>query len=231
MYMPPQSQNLLIMFIKAPHPGAVKTRLQTHLSPQQAALLYQALVEDQTEALISGDYDLVLFFSPVEEEPFISDWLGSGLRLQAQHGGDLGARMHNAFLWAFRQGYKRTALIGSDVPDINQELILHAFTVLGKKELVIGPSEDGGYYLIGLRRPCAALFENMTWSVDSVCEETLRRAGQARLTVGTLVEKRDIDSIEDVRQVWRMHRSGEIKLGKRTERILKIILGTSSLKP
>ncbi len=178
--------------------------------------------------MLPADDDAVLFFSPVAQEPFISDRLGSDLRLQGQSGNDLGARMHNAFSWTFRQGYKRAVLIGSDSPNIDQKLIPYAFAALEKKELVIGPSNDGGYYLIGLRRPRPELFENMTWSVDSVYRETLRRARAAKLAITTLAEKTDIDAIDDLRRVWRMHRAGEIRLGKRTKQILQIIFASKT---
>ena len=123
-------------------------------------------------------------------------------RLHVQSAGDLGARMAAAFEWAFDGGAARVVLIGTDTPDLSRGDVLHAFESLRTSDLVVGPSLDGGYYLIGLPRPIPALFERIPWSTPAVLGETLNRAESLGLRAAPLAVKADIDTLEDVRRNW-----------------------------
>ena len=193
----------LAVFLKAPRPGAVKTRLVPALGAEAAAGLYRALAEAVVAATRPdpGEYERLFFFTPGDARAEVEAWF-PGEALVAQDGQDLGARMSSAFDDAFRRGGDRVVLVGSDVPSLSREDVGFALSALEDHDLVLGPARDGGYYLIGLTRPRPALFENMAWGTGSVFAATMERAAALGLTVRVLQERRDIDTLEDVRAEW-----------------------------
>lgn len=197
------SDGALIVFLKHPEPGTVKTRLMPALGPEVAADLYRALSETVLETTVPGpgEYERLVFFAPPEAAEEVRAWL-PGVRLLPQVGGDLGARMSGAFDRAFARGAERVAIIGTDSPAVSRATILEALDALGSADVVLGPAEDGGYYLLGLRRPQPALFERMVWSTSSVLAETVARAEKEGLRVRLLSPLRDIDTPEDLRAEW-----------------------------
>jgi rSAM/selenodomain-associated transferase 1 len=195
--------DLLIVFVKAPRPGLVKTRLAAAIGAEHAAALYRAMAERvfrETDPA-SGTYARVVCYAPADGRSEVDAWL-PGERLHVQSAGDLGARMAAAFEWAFDGGAARVVLIGTDTPDVSRGDLLHAFEALRASDLVVGPSLDGGYYLIGLPRPIPALFERIPWSTPAVLGETLTRAESLGLRAAPLAVKADIDTLEDVRRNW-----------------------------
>lgn len=196
------SDNALVMFVKHPRPGAVKTRLAAAIGPQAAAELYRALAEHVLEATApAGEYERLVFFDPPEALADMRAWL-PGVRLLAQSGDDLGARMSDAFDRAFARGARRVAIVGTDAPGVSRETVTGALAALDAADLVIGPAEDGGYYLVALREPRPELFAGMAWSTPSVAGETRARAAAAGLTVRDLPRRRDVDTVEDLRAEW-----------------------------
>ncbi|MHB8522277.1 MAG: TIGR04282 family arsenosugar biosynthesis glycosyltransferase [Limisphaerales bacterium] len=188
--------------MKAPRPGEVKTRLAQTLGPSAACAAYRLLVQTLLGRLAELS-SVELRFTPADALAEIQPWLQPGWLAQAQEEGDLGARMQSAFSAAFRSGMHRVVIIGSDCPEITTADIDAAWTALLAHDLVLGPARDGGYWLIGLRRPRPALFHRMPWSTDQVLAETLRRAAAARLRVQLLRELTDVDSA----QQWQDFRS------------------------
>jgi hypothetical protein len=197
------SDRTLVVFVRYPRPGEVKTRLVPALGAEAAAKLYRAIAEQVLEATLPapGEYERLVFYDPPEAGEAMRQWLPSG-RLRRQAGGDLGERMAEAFTRAFRRGASRVALAGSDVPTLTRKDVASAFSRLDTADVVLGPSEDGGYYLVALRRAQPSLFEGVAWGTPSVLEETLARAGAAGLAVGRLGPRRDIDTVEDLRAEW-----------------------------
>jgi hypothetical protein len=124
------------------------------------------------------------------------------VRLLAQSGDDLGARMVDAFARAFARGARRVAIVGTDVPGVSSETVDEALTALDTADVVIGPAQDGGYYLLALRVPRPELFTGIAWSTPTVCGETLLRAAAFALAVRRLPSRRDIDTLEDLRLEW-----------------------------
>jgi rSAM/selenodomain-associated transferase 1 len=120
----------------------------------------------------------------------------------AQSGHDLGARMADAFARAFARGARRVAIVGTDVPGVSRATVREALSALEVADVVMGPADDGGYYLIGLRAPWPGLFAGIEWSTPSVREQTLARAAAAGLSVRELARLRDVDTLEDVRAEW-----------------------------
>ena len=194
---------VLAIFLKAPRRGAVKTRLIPALGAAAAARLYRALAEAVVAATRPGPdgYDRLFFFTPAEARAEMEAWF-PGQAWIAQEGADLGARMSSAFDVAFRRGAGRVAIVGSDVPGLSRDDVGLALASLADHDLVLGPARDGGYYLIGLRQRLPALFEGVAWGTGSVFAATLETAAALGLSVRVLEERRDIDTLEDVRAEW-----------------------------
>ena len=193
----------LIVFLKHPRPGGVKTRLVPALGAATAADLYRVLAEEVLRATIppKGEYETLVFFDPPEEAEAMRAWL-PGLRLRAQSDGDLGARMSVAFARAFERGAARVAIIGTDAVGVTGDVVAGALAALADADVVVGPAHDGGYYLLALRQPHPELFEGIAWSTATVLEETLRRAAAAGLRVHQRPPLRDVDTLEDLRAEW-----------------------------
>ena len=192
------------MFLKAPVPGRVKTRLMPRLEAEEAAALYRAMAEDLLERLDRlKTVDLLLWVTPAIKLESMRRWLGMHRRLESQRGSDLGARLTASFRTAFREGYERVVIVGSDVPQVTSKNVRTALSLLRKHDVVIGPSPDGGYYLIGLCKPRPELFTAMPWSTSRVLPETLRRFSRLGLTVGRLPRLADLDVPSDARRLWR----------------------------
>lgn len=199
-----RSRNVLIVFVKEPRPGAVKTRLLPALDPQSAAELYRALAEEEIRqtAPRAGEYARLFFFhAPPGSAEAMSSWL-PGETFLPQRDGDLGARMSAAFDETFRRGARRAAVIGTDVPWVHRGLVAEAFSALDAHDVVLGPTSDGGYYLLALARPQPALFQGIAWSTASVLTSTMDCAAALGLRVRLLPELPDIDTWDDVRAHW-----------------------------
>ncbi len=195
----------LVIFAKAPIPGHVKTRLCPPLTPDEAATLHGSFVLDtleRTKAAVGRlklSMDRYLACSPSTTHVFFKIMEErQGVKLIDQVGDDLGARMHQAVEAMFSRGYRRTLLLGTDVPTVPLEHFKQALTLLDSHELVLGPALDGGYYLIGMNRTIPELFTNMPWSTDQVLRLTQDRAAQLGLKTALLQPWRDVDTLADL---------------------------------
>ena len=197
------SRNRLIIFGRYPVPGRTKTRLIPALGPAGAADLQRRLTENILKTVRrsarSREIEVEICFAGGSKQK-MRQWLDSGEILSRQVSGNLGERMRAAFLDAFQRGADRVVLLGTDIPQIRTDHLEHAFDALAENDLVIGPSTDGGYWLIGLNRP-VDLFEGIKWSTDAVFGQTLALAKEQGLRVKTLSPLRDIDTAEDLKQV------------------------------
>lgn len=191
----------MLFFIKNPEKGKVKTRLASAVGGEMAVRLYKRFLLEMLSTLNKGTFLFYLCFYPADGLEGLRKWLGQDYLYMTQQGEDLGERMKNGFIEAFAMKFKRVVLIGSDIPDLPLEFIEEAFTSLQEKDVVIGPSLDGGYYLIGFKdkKFSARVFEGIHWSTESVFEKTLKVLKQEGLTVHTLQPLRDIDTFEDLR--------------------------------
>jgi len=181
----------------------VKSRLALHLGKERAAEIYRQLAEtvvaNLTPQASEHDYEINLSFAPESTAQQITAWFPQQHLFSPQQGSDLGERMSNAFLHAFADGHAKALLIGSDCPDISRTIINRGFMQLDTHDIVLGPAHDGGYYLIGLRRPEPELFSNMNWGTGCVLQQTLEKIDAANLTVALLPELHDIDRFEDLK--------------------------------
>ncbi len=190
----------LIVFTRLPSPGATKTRLIPAIGPLQAAELQRRMTERTiATARQLNDVCMEVRYAGGTELK-MRDWLGGGLMYRPQCGGDLGQRMECAFDDALDEGCERIVIVGSDCPALTSRRMGEAFDALSESDVVLGPSIDGGYYLIGLRRS-AALFEGVEWGTDSVLASTLKKAESLGLSVKQLGELADIDRPEDLAQL------------------------------
>ncbi len=199
------SDSALIIFAKAPIAGQVKTRLCPPLTPDEAASLHGSFVLDALERsktaiakhrlpldryLACAPSARHVFFQILEERHRVT--------LLDQVGENLGARMTYAFSTIFSSGYTNALLVGTDVPSLPLDTYRDALALLADHDLVLGPASDGGYYLIGLKRPAPELFAHIPWSTDRVFDLTRRKADRLELKTGLLPVQRDIDTIDDL---------------------------------
>lgn len=193
--------NALIIFAKAPVPGQVKTRLQTHLSAEECAELHASFISETIRIAdrVEGA-DIFISCHPCVEDPFFQKVAHDHeVRLIPQNGNDIGERMANAIRDTISAGYKKVIIIGSDSPDLPPEYIQEGFKRLESSDMVIGPATDGGYYLIGGKKELP-VFEGIPWSSDKVFEMTLKKARGHRLIFSVLSEWYDIDTWEDLQR-------------------------------
>jgi rSAM/selenodomain-associated transferase 1 len=191
----------ILVFLKYPEPGRVKTRLAATVGPNRAAEIYRQLVSE-VFARVSGDAEVFACFDPVERRAECEEWLaGRAAHFLPQATGDLGMRLVEAFAEAFARGFSDVAAIGTDCPEIDASLFTQAWNALETHEVVLGPSGDGGYYLVALRESAPPLFSGIAWSSAQVLSQTLDRAAAANLRVHLLPKRHDVDTEEDWRQV------------------------------
>ena len=195
----------LILFARYPVPGRVKTRLIPALGAEGAAALHRRLVL-RTLRTASKACRVLPAESEVRfdggTEQAMSHWLGDSARFLPQGAGDLGERMAGAFEESFRSGSTATVIIGSDCPDLSPDAIAAAFARLKESPVVLGPAQDGGYYLIGLSRPMPELFRGIPWGTERVLAESLAVLQRLGCKPALLDPLQDIDRPEDL-PVWR----------------------------
>lgn len=190
---------LILTFLKAPWPGTVKTRLGQEIGFEEATVVYRQLAEAQLSR-IPADFRTEIHYAPRGAADEMRAWLGRNAAFKVQSGGDLGERLSKAFAGGFRRGYSPIIAIGSDCPELDESCLRRAADALAKVDVVLGPATDGGYYLIGLRRPEARLFEGIEWSTSTVLATTQARIRERGLSCLLLEEKEDIDDLAALRR-------------------------------
>ena len=210
---------------KVPGLEPVKSRLHRSLEPEMATLLYRCFLLDRLDEVVAlAGVGPVLAFSPPWAHAQAGALAPPGYRLVPQRGADLGARMSNLLAGLLADGHPGAMVIGADTPTLPIAHVAEAAQVLaeGAADLVIGPAEDGGYYLIGLRRPQPALFSAMPWGTDRVIELTTSRASRLALRAHVLPEWFDVDTESDLRRLRDDLRSGA-PVPRRTARCIQAI--------
>ncbi|MDQ6608876.1 MAG: TIGR04282 family arsenosugar biosynthesis glycosyltransferase [Bacteroidota bacterium] len=186
----------LIIFIKNPAEGEVKTRLAATVGNHAALCIYNKLVT-HTKTIASGvSADKYLFYS--SHIDVNDEWNRAVFAKELQTGNHLGEKMRNAFDSLFNKGYKQVAIIGSDCPDLTTDLVEQAFKELVHSDIVIGPATDGGYYLLALKKLFPEIFENIAWSTNEVLKQTLTICNRINTTFHLLPVLSDVDVAEDI---------------------------------
>ncbi len=210
--MSPAHDNVLLVFVKEPIAGTVKTRLTPPLSTAQARALYECFLEDgrsQCERIAAAiGADVWLFVSPASGMDFFQEWIRTrdprgNWVLKAQIEGTLGDRLHAAFQEALAAGYRRAVVMGSDHPTLPDDYVRRAFSALERNAAVIGPSEDGGYYLLGLRDVRKEYFVDIPWSTEDVFQRSLAVLEQAHGAVEVLPVWYDVDDAQGLARLRR----------------------------
>ena len=192
----------ILVFAKAPIAGRVKTRLASDVGDAAALQLYKQMLAHTIQLVVDSNIPTEIWVDEPDHD-FFKPWADSALlSLRRQSDGDLGDRMAVAFEGAFNEGNTGSALeilaIGVDCPFITAEYFDQAYAALGGSDCVLGPAQDGGYVLMGLRRPAPTLFEHIDWSTERVLRQTRQRAESAGLTVTEIDTLADIDRLEDL---------------------------------
>ena len=196
-------RNALVILTKAPQPGQSKTRLVPPLSYAEAADLARALLLDQLQNLATfGGARLFIAFTPETAAGFFDGFIAQGFTCFAQRGQSLGERMSHAFEHLFASGFANVILIGSDLPALPVSFFQQAYAWLEKSaDIVLGPSADGGYYLIGMNRMITSIFDDIGWSSADVLSQTLHKLDDLSLKHELLSEWYDIDIVKDLKRL------------------------------
>lgn len=189
---------VLGVFAKAPLPGHVKTRLGADLGMEQAASVYESILRSVLSRFMkqTSAFHKILYVAGRQDYSWFRENFPSW-HIQRQQGNSLGDRLLNAFQAGFEKGIDRMVVVGTDVPDLDMEIIHRSFHALDEGDLVLGPARDGGYYLIGLKRAYPRLFRGITWGGPRVLESTLARADELGLDHVMLEPLADIDTLEE----------------------------------
>jgi uncharacterized protein len=190
---------ILGIFAKQPTPGLVKTRLAAATSPEFAAQVADAMLRDTLDRLAAIDAERWLVFTPNNTAPMMREYAGGSYPLIPQGDGDLGQRLQRFFRERVRSGSEHIVVVGTDSPTMPVEFVLRAFEELTRAEVVLGPANDGGYYLIGCTRRVPTAFDGIDWSGSAVLSETIARL-DAATRLALLPPWYDVDTLED----WQM---------------------------
>ena len=191
----------LLIFLKEPVPGQVKTRLAAEIGADAACHVYRRCVERTLERLSILRGEITLCVEPAEATGCIRAWLGSAWSIQPQRGATLGERLANAIGGTLTESVRQVVVVGTDSPWIDHIRIEQAFSTMARADLVLGPAADGGYYLIGLAQRAPGLFHEMAWSTSQVLDHTLAKAHTLGMSVSLLPEGYDVDRLTDL-QRW-----------------------------
>jgi uncharacterized protein len=186
------------LLLKAPREGEVKTRLACSIGAERATKIYRALVEHQL-AQIPASWQTVVHYAPADAGMEMRSWLGRFLLNRhdfvPQPNGDLGSRLISAMDHGFASGAGIVFFLGGDCPGLSHRYLKEAEAALIQTDMVIAPARDGGYVLLGLRKPVAAIFKEIEWSSETVFAATLRRAIAAGLSFHCLPPLEDVDDL------------------------------------
>lgn len=191
-----QNKRLLLLFVRNPELGKVKTRLAASIGPEKALEVYLKLLQHTKNITQDLDADKVVYYAErmAQEDLWTNDIYRKGLQLE----GELGEKMEAAFVVAFAQGYTGVIIIGSDCPQLTQDLLEQAFEKLQTHDVVLGPAVDGGYYLLGMKKLQQAFFQNKRWSTEHVFADTMQDVARLQLSCFLLPRLTDIDHVEDL---------------------------------
>ena len=207
--------NALIVFVKNPIPGTVKTRLQARYTPEQAAAIYTAFVCDTLHRAENMNIDRrIIAYDPPNAETEVGALCGTRWNYVAQVQEDLGERMHTALAQQLKTGASSAVLIGTDIPSLPTHHITQAFDLLREKDVVLGPSTDGGYYLVGFSRPAPETFLNIDWSTSSVLSQTIDQIENAGYSLGLVPPWFDVDTPEELDILLAHARAQKLATGK-----------------
>lgn len=183
---------------KHPYAAPVKTRLNGHISDEKRVSLYVELL-DSTVAKLKNipETDTFISFFPPDKQEYFDRF---GLPVFPQADGDIGDKMHQAFLKVYGIGYQKAAVVGVDIPKLSKDIILRAFELLDRSDIVFGPAADGGYYLVAMKSPEERIFTAIQWSSHNTLRQSFDAAARHNLVVELVETLSDVDTIEDAKK-------------------------------
>ncbi len=190
----------LIVFVKYPRTGSVKTRLAASIGVEQAAKIYEEWACHTfsiADELAGEGITPWIFYHEGAPEPEVRAWVRRPFRFCEQGSGDLGVRMKRAFERVFREKAEAAVIVGTDVPELDAATVREAFRLLEGHDVAVGPSPDGGYYVLGMKAVQGALFSEIEWSSSKVYNQTIHRAAGSGLSCAVLPALADIDTGAD----------------------------------
>jgi uncharacterized protein len=200
----------LVVFMRYPEPGCVKTRLAAGMGEKPAADFYERLLR-RTLGIVADfwethrEVEIVLYFDPADRDPDVRRAYPGPWRFTPQPPGHLGERMRAACDLGDGKGQRHRVVIGCDIGDLQSSDLADAFGALNRHDAVVGPASDGGFYLIGLRRPCDAVFSPISWGGSDICDRALATLRCEGLSVALVCERNDIDQVEDLARLRHRH--------------------------
>jgi rSAM/selenodomain-associated transferase 1 len=214
----------LVVIAKEPVPGAVKTRLVPALGAEGAARVAAAMLADTLAGMVEVDAEPWVCFAPPDAGMRMAR-LAPGFGLLAQVEGDLGDRLAACFAGLLEGGAQRVVIVGADTPQVPRATYEAAFGLLDQVDVVLGPAQDGGYYLVGAKAALPELFVGVPMGTDTVLQVTMQRAVRRRLRVGTVPMLRDLDRLEDLQAALA---AGELQTSPRTRSVVADLLAAAS---
>lgn len=194
----------VICFTRVPKPGLTKTRLLPILSGDQCAKLHTGFLTDLAQVYSRMDADLFVAYTPDPDWQMLLPLFPGATGFFPQQGADLGEKMHHAICRVLEAGYEKVVLTGADLPLMTVSHLESGFAALENGDIAIGPTSDGGYYLVGMKKPCRVIFENQSYGGNTVLENTLAAGRNAGLTVALAASCDDVDTPEDLRALARL---------------------------
>ena len=213
----------IIIMVKVPIAGAVKTRLQPFLSAEQCATLAACFLRDTISKVKHLKNQLIIAYSPIEKRDVLLEILEDEQTLIEQKGKHLGERIIHAFEFAFSQNSDSVVVVGTDSPTLPSEFITQAFENLTESDAVLGATIDGGFYLIGLRKLKREIFESVEWSSPQTFEQTTRNIENINLKLSLLPMWYDVDTPFDLKRL-KDELAENPKLASKTSEFLREIL-------
>lgn len=225
-----EKKNAYVVFTREPVPGTTKTRLIPYYSAEKCAELHKCFLKDLSREVKRVDADIIVAYTG-GEPVFLRKTFGSRAAYIAQRGNDLGQKMENAFADAFALGYENVILTGTDIPELKADSVNSAFEMLDSCDIVLGPTSDGGYYLIGMSSLHHEAFDVKLYGVSTVFEETTGSIRSSGFSVSIADEYSDIDDKEDIAGLMERVRGDRSVTGPDTRRFLMENIAVSIIVP
>jgi uncharacterized protein len=192
----------IILFTRVPVSGQTKTRLMPFLNGNECANLHKAFIKDIYKTCKKVQCDILIYCTPIEEKQMLQDIIENENSFYKQVGNSLGEKMRNALKKSFELSYESCVLIGTDIPTIKADYLKEAFLNLEKNDIVINPTEDGGYYLIGMKRDYPSIWNIKKYGTNTVIKDTILQIEKYGLSVKVGATCSDIDTKEDLMQLY-----------------------------